>query len=225
MVRRRIQVVIAVGALAFHVQNANGESGSSLTAQTTHAPDSALFGRVVRLLLEDATSTSTQLVVDARPLRNDPRIVTLSKKMPLAVPEFVSQVAHADVLVQDSVVTTQRKSTLTRMSVAEGDASRYSSCPGVLVPETPERTEQKRRHCPAQSTELAFIAIPRQGGAYWPENFDERGRVGASAQSVRVIVTSASLHGQNQVSYDFVFGLSTGGAWELREKKVLLIVE
>ena len=221
---RRIVPIAVLSVFALLSDDARGESQLAPKAQTIEAADSVLFHLVIQLLQEEAENSRSRLIIDARPLRNDSRIVTLSKALPLVVPEFVSVEAHEDVLLRDEFLSRQRRNTLTRAKVVEGDASAYASCPPLMLPETPERSERKQQLCPAEPTHLAFIALPRRGGAYWPENFDERTKHGESAQSVRVILTTASHQGRNQVSVDYVFAL-TGGRWELRERRPLLIVE
>jgi hypothetical protein len=217
-----LAVVALAVLLTFVVQKARGETTS--VEQTSPAADSVLFERVV-LLLRDETATGAKLVVDARALRNDPRLVTLSQVLPQVVPEFVSAHAHQDVLLEDESLRRQRRAILTRLNVTEGDASSHATCPGVLLPPLPDIVERKRRNCPVEAIELAFVAIPRTRGAYWPDNFDERTRYGESTNTVRVIVTRASSAGKLQVSSDYVFVMRDSGTWELRERRVLLIVE
>ena len=225
-IRRGLPVVTMFGGLVVLLfQNAHGAKSFPPIEQTPEAADSVLFARVARLLRDDTTTGTRHLVVDARPMRNDPRIVTLSTSIASVVPEFVSPDAHQDVLVLDEPARRRRTSILERLRVPEGDAFRYADCPGVLTPPVPGIVERKRQNCPNEPIDLVLIALPRKGGVYWPANFDERGKYGESAYSVRVIVTSASSQGRLQVSTDYVFAMSSVGAWELREKKTLLIVE
>ena len=204
-------------------QTAHGAKSRS-AEQMPEGADSTFFERVARILRDD-TSSKRQLVVDARPMRNDPRLVTLSRELPKVIPERVSPDAHEDVLVLDESAKRKRMSILTRLAVREGDALLYADCPGTLTPTVPAIVERKRQNCPNDPIDLVLIALPRKGGVYWPDNFDERGKYGESAYTVRVIVTSVSSQGRLQVSTDYVFTVSSVGGWELREKRHLLIVE
>lgn len=195
---------------------------------TPEATDSALFERVVRLLSDEtvAAGRGELLVVDARPLLNDPRIVTLSEQLTRVVPEFVSEIAHRSPLAKNDSTTRARAAILTTLGVRQSDAFRYVSCPGRLLPSTPSIVERKRQACPVEAIQHALIALPRQGGAYWPDNVDERTKFGEkSIYSVRVIVAAMSLKGRLESSTDFVFERVNQGEWVLRERRALLVVE
>jgi hypothetical protein len=85
--------------------------------------------------------------------------------------------------------------------------------------------ERKRSHCPAESLRAVLVALPRQGGAYWPQNFDERPKYdGRDVWSVRVIVKTLSPNGQVERSADYVFE-RVKDAWVLLERRLVLIVE
>jgi hypothetical protein len=70
------------------------------------------------------------------------------------------------------------------------------------------------------------IALPREGGVYWPNNFDERTKyAGRLVWSVRVISRSVGPRASSEGSADYLFELRGGSEWVFLERRGLLIVD
>ncbi len=198
-------------------------------SQTTPSPkpvdslDVTLFAAVLHKIWLD--SSRYDLRIDPRPLRNDPRLVTLRPMDVMA--DRVEPDLWRTPLAEDAAVETQaRRALLQQLGVLEADGLKPQSCPGVLVPGTPEAQEQRRRYCPEKSYQIVMIALPRAGGSYWPNNVDERSKYAEhSIVSVRIIVSALSIAGSVEHSSDYVFAHRGSSGWQLLEVRSLLIVE
>jgi hypothetical protein len=181
-----------------------------------------LFEATLRELERDTLEGGIR--VDPKPLRPDPGLATL--RALTMVPDRVSQGSWSSPYAESSPDATRaRQAVLSRLGIPETDGLGYADCPGVLVPPTPIMVERKRSHCPAESFRAVLVALPRQGGAYWPQNFDERPKYdGRDVWSVRVIVKTLSPNGQVERSADYVFE-RVKDAWVLLERRLVLIVE
>lgn len=183
--------------------------------------DSTLFRATVLHL--SAIERMEPLHVDPRPLPADPDIVTFHS-LETVVPEWVRGQAIID-QAGDSLVIGKRIKVLAETGTPTTDAWKDAACPGVLIPPSPEILEWKRRDCPSKEFLSAVIAVPRAGGAYWPDNVDERNKHGAGTFTVRVITRSVSPDGSVEASYDYVYRCADSGECSLLEVKPLLIVE
>jgi hypothetical protein len=189
---------------------------------SSDSTDTALFRLVVEHLRD---SSGDVLRVDPRPLRNDPRLVTLRAFD--MIPGRVEPGLWRDPLasVPASLINTRREA-LRKLRIAEIDGLNLEPCPGVLVPESPKVNELKLSRCPEKAYRVLMVAIPRRGGSYWPGNFDERGKyLDRSIFTVRVIERSLSPQGSSEVSADYVFERMGMIEWRLLERRGLLIVE
>lgn len=165
-----------------------------------------------------------EISVDPRPLKADPRIVTLTRFD--LVPAHVSPSANTTPLADGDTaeIVKKRKSILDSMAIREIDIFASLKCPGKLVPPSDEVSQKREAFCPKSDLTSVIIALPRQGGVYWPENVDERATY-PDAWSMRLIVRSSSPLGSTQVSHDYVFTISKKGDIVLQEKRPLMILE
>jgi hypothetical protein len=186
--------------------------------------DTTLFAAVVHFLEDDPSGAP--LRVDPRPLRPDPRLVTLHDLT--VVPELVDTVAQVRPFAEvDEAVVARRSELIERLGRLQTDAVVDARCPGVLLPTGTAVVERRRRHCPTEgSYRSAALALPRPGAPYWPGNVDERPRYeGVDVVSVRVIVRHLSAAGSVERSMDYVFAYTSEHDVRYLKRTDLLIVE
>lgn len=184
--------------------------------------DAELFGAVLQELEND--NYGGELRVDPRPLKNDPRLVTISAFD--GTPDLIEpDLWRAPVEDGAGMSVSRRRVVLQARHLTEADGLRRPQCPGALRITTPEVEARRAAHCPSQPYRVAMVATPREGGAFWPGNLDERTKYGSvGVVTMRAIVTKLSPQGSIQVSTDFVFRRQSAG-WRLLEARRLLMLE
>ena len=95
---------------------------------------------------------------------------------------------------------------------------------GVASSATPANQESRVRNCPLSPVTSALIALPREQGPYWPQNFDERLVHGDTVFSTRVIIRNAGPHGAMEAAVDLVFARNRG-KWVFVARRNILVVE
>jgi hypothetical protein len=187
---------------------------------SSQSDDGLLFEAVLQLLIADSLHGPVR--VDPRPLRPDPRLVTLHAAD--IIPDRIEPGLWRDPISEATAEVRGREAILALLALERTDGLHQPACPGVLVPETAESEVLRRRWCPASPFRIAMVALPRQGGAYWPNNFDERGKYArqhATIRSVRVIVREYSAEGLVEETTDFVFAIVGSGATLLERRSIL----
>lgn len=227
--RYRAQAIVALAIMVLsisglrhpHAASAQEFRESRVLAETN---DSALFEATIRQALDRVRNT--ELRVDPRPLKHDPGLVTL-KGLESVIPDRVAPEAHYAPLADSrDAVTQARRNLLIELGIAETDAFKDSRCPGAMIPPSPEVDERKRERCPSTRYNSVIIALPREGGSYWPGNVDERNKyANRSVYSVRIIETSLHPRGSVEESIDYVFERQADNQWKLLDIRPLLIVE
>jgi hypothetical protein len=199
-------------------------AASAFSDQAAEEIDAPLFEAVLRQI--QAAPYRSTVRVDPRPLKNDPALVTLHRIYEI-IPERVSPGAHATLLADVGPdVLFARNDVLDKMELAQTDAWQDAKCHGVLVPPDPKAPNAKKPGCPQDDYLSVLVALPRTGGAYWPENFDERPKYRKrNVRTVRVIERSVGPDGSVEASADYVFEWGSGSAWRFIKRRALLIVE
>jgi len=188
-----------------------------------HQADAILFEAMLQELARD--SLGAPLRIDPRPLRDDPRLVTLHDID--VIPEYVDPAqGRAPLAVSMPEVVTSRREVIRRMRLPETDALRDAQCPGATLPPSEAVIARRQEWCPEVSFRSVIAATARDGGVYWPGNTDQRDRyAGRPVRSVRAIVRSISPRGSVESAADYVFERVGDRAWRLVETRVLLVVE
>jgi hypothetical protein len=185
--------------------------------------DAMLFAAVVRSLQREP---SFELRVDPRPLRVDPRLVTLRSFN--VMPDRVDPDAQLNPLADGaSGVLAARATFLRSVDLATTDALVDSRCPGVMLPVLPGSNPWRDNGCPSSgSYRSVLIATPRAGPAYWPGNVDHRAQfAGRHVYTVRVIERDMTPRGSVEESSDYVFERDARQRWVAIERVRLLLVE
>lgn len=200
----------------------------SLIAEGVLAQRDSLLFRAAVASMMDSSEVLGELRVDPRPLANDPRIVTLHLSGVLTdiatVGTGVPTAAWSDTTTSHDIQ--RRLEALRTLKVTRTDAIEDAKCPGVLIPPSPAIEERKRATCPSAPYRSVILSTPREGGAYWPNEVDERVKYqGRNVASLRLIVRSLSPHGSVESAWDFVFEWQSDGVPRLLEKRLLLILE
>lgn len=175
-------------------------------ADPTEMPDTALFSAVIRAI----PRIPRPVFVDPVPLRADPRIIAPTE-------------SSARASVSEDVLQA-RRAVLARFGIPEANAFTYASCPGVLVPPPP--TGSRSGHCPKQEMEIYLVALPREGGAYFPESgVDERESGRKLGQvTVRVIQRSVGPQAGSYSAWDYV-AQRRHGEWVIVKREVHAFVD
>ena len=184
--------------------------------------DLELFEAVLRHMLAD--SIRPELRVDPRPLRDDPRLVSLHRVD--VIPErWHPDAASAPLANASAELIDARIRVLTRLRIGHTDAIRDARCPGIMTL-SPQDDSLKLAFCPRADHRSVIVGLARAGGPYWPGNIDERRKYGdTTAFSVRVIQRNVGPRGSVELSSDYVFIKIAGSQWQLSEWRPLLIVE
>jgi hypothetical protein len=180
-----------------------------------------MFATVVRRLQGEVRGLP--LRVDPRALKPDPAIVELTPGVAAAAPNLVQPIpdplAHGIPRVRQ-----QRSIALAQLGVAEGDIRAFSGCPGML--QGPDESDVPVAGCPSTSFAIAILALPREGGAWWPgSQVDERASSPAGVWSVRVIRREITTTGANMAAADYVLHRTADRVWTVDHVVRLLIAE
>ena len=187
-------LILAAGACIGGTRTAEANGvGASLSSVPASAPDTSLFGTVLRALPRDSIY---QLRVDPRPLKPDPGVVY----------------PHASDLadISDSV-RAARQAVVGGLGATTVDAVEGGDCQAGLgglrrAPSgAPRRAPDRRPFC-------VITALPRPGGAYFPPGAtDKRSAAPEGAVSTRAVVLTASF----TVAYDVVALRDAAGGWRV----------
>ena len=189
------------------------------TESQPYPPDHELFPLVIKALSD---STTGELRVDPRPLNPDPRLVVLEQSLADVAPTAVTS-PNGPLLEVDEALIKRRTEVLATLGVLIGDALSDNLCSGAMVAPSPGTDHAKKTNCPPTEYRSAVVALPRQGGVFWPGNVDERDRNDGDVWSVRVITQDVGPTGKVAVTIDYVF--IRKGTWRLVEARPLFILE
>jgi len=219
---RRTKVSLLIRLLCLSVVGACAARGSqpidAITTISIVRVDSLLYPQLISRLAKDH---SMPLKVDPRPLRNDPRIVSLHDVSVLGI----HSISDGTTFSETTAVLGARRQALHDLSISATDAIEDALCPGALAPPTESVQERKRLHCPGASYRSVVVSMPRRGGPHWPDQLDERNNYSDDAFSVRVIIRYMTARGSAERSADYVFERNRRGRWMLLTVRRLLWVE
>jgi hypothetical protein len=177
-------------------------------------PDSVSFAAVIRVM---ARGPGQPIMVDPRPLKADPRIVSLLELPDVSPTDLPVIGSETSLLASRNEAVAIRSRVLSTLSVAEADVSRHRRCPGVLVPLDSAELQRKRELCPAEQSLIVVVALPRDGGpGLSAVAAPDSGR--SRLVSVRVIARSVGPKGAAESASDYVFERSVDGTLRFREK-------
>ena len=164
-----------------------------------------------------------EIRVDSRLLISNPGIVSFHN---VRADEVTLLDSMSDTFLLDTLIIEQMKASLSSIGISETNAVKDAQCPGIMVPPMPEVVERRKRLCPRETYVSVVLAMPRSGGAYWPNNLDERAKYSeADVWSVRAILRYVSPEGSIESSWDYVLEFTEEGGIRLLEKQPLLIIE
>ncbi len=161
-------------------------------------PDTSVFAAVIEAIerLPDQT-----LIVDPRPLQNNPLIVE---------PQLHD-------LADATQIQSPRAELLARRRIRTTDSLEDRKC--IEVDAAPNLTPHQRG-CPASGLfKSVIIGLPRPGGAYYPPIVDEleageqQGHV-----SIRVVEVNVSPNHSAGTAYDYVMSKGSAQAWKIVKK-------
>jgi len=214
---RDVDRLLAVMSLAWAV-GAFGQSAQQSRAAL--ALDRALFAATLEALRREPGGP---LRVDVRPLVPNPELVTMRDFD--IIPERVDPTAATNMFAPaDSATLAARRAVMRASGLDATDAIKDAKCPGILVPDS----RVKRAKCPASDKpyQSVLVALPREGGPYWPNNFDDRPDfAGRKVYSIRILHLSINNEGSVELSRDLVFELNADGTWRYVRSRSLLIIE
>ena len=205
--------------LLFSACVGNREVSAQSGTDMSPAADTSLFAAAVRAIYDGPVEGF--LRVDPRPLRADPKLVTLNSALARAVPDRVTASSSPLAEVPAEVIR-RRSEVLERLGVRQTDALDRPACAG-LVPW--DRRPSIREGCPKEGQiKVAILGVPRPGGAYPPSSLDEREEgLRQGYWTVRVIEKLLGPQGATSTTSDFVFEENADGTgWRLVKRVGLL---